>query len=183
LNNLFRLRSLQAKDIMTPRTVIQALQEDQSVDQALAIDTPFSRLPLFEKDRDDIHGFVLRGDILLAKARGEGDILLHTLKRPITTVHANTPLSSLMESLLDQRQHLALVVSEYGGTEGLVTLEDLVETLIGKEIVDEMDTVEDMQALARQRWTQRAKALGLNVDAAAETAGIKTAQADQSAPQ
>jgi CBS domain containing-hemolysin-like protein len=70
-------------------------------------------------------------------------------------------LSNLLEFLLDQHQHIALVVDEYGGTKGLVTTEDVVETLLGMEIVDEMDRVEDMQALARQQWTIRTRALGL----------------------
>ena len=73
-------------------------------------------------------------------------------------------LSGLLEFLLDKRQHIVMVAGEYGGTEGLVTLEDVVETLLGMEIVDEMDKVEDMQALARQQWQKRARALGLKVE-------------------
>ena len=76
------------------------------------------------------------------------------------------PISALLETFLDQRQHIALVVDEYGGTNGLVTFEDVVETLLGEEIIDEMDKEEDMQAVARQRWEKRAKALGLKVDKA-----------------
>ena len=73
-------------------------------------------------------------------------------------------LSELLENLLDQRQQIALVVDEYGSTRGLVSLEDVVETLLGMEIVDEMDRVEDMQALARQQWEKRASARGLNIE-------------------
>ncbi len=168
LKNLFRLRSLRAKDIMTPRTVIQAFQETQTVDEALEVNTPFSRLPIFTEDRDDIHGFVLKGDVLLAKSRGEGGTPLLDLKRDILSVPQTAPLSKLLETFLDRRRHLALVVNEYGGTAGLVTLEDLVETLVGQEIVDEMDRVEDMQALARPKWAKRAEALGLDVEAAGD---------------
>jgi CBS domain containing-hemolysin-like protein len=85
------------------------------------------------------------------------------MKRGIKTVPGNLSLTNLLEFLLDQRQQIALVVDEYGGTQGLVTTEDVVETLLGMEIVDEMDTVEDMQAMARRQWAKRARALGLAV--------------------
>jgi CBS domain containing-hemolysin-like protein len=126
--------------------------------------TPFSRLPLFGKNLDDVTGFVLKSDLLLCKARDQDDLKLDTLRREIPTVDKNMSLSGLLEFLLDKRQHIAMVTDEYGGTQGLVTLEDVVETLLGMEIVDEMDTVEDMQALARQQWQKRARALGLKID-------------------
>ena len=87
-----------------------------------------------------------------------------SLRRDIKTVFGEMPLSGLLEFFLDHREHIALVVNEYGGTKGLVTLEDVVETLLGMEIVDEMDKVEDMQALARRQWGKRARAMGLEVD-------------------
>ncbi len=165
IRNLFRFGSLRACDIMTPRTVIAAFPQDMTVSEAL--DTrpkgPFSRLPLYQTDIDHITGFILRDDLLLSKAHDRGDALLETLKRNLLTVPSEMKLSDLLTFLLDHRQHLALVVGEFGGTEGLVTLEDVVETLLGLEIVDEMDKVEDMQALARQQWAKRAKALGLEV--------------------
>ena len=166
VRNLFRFGSLKAKDIMTPRTVIVALRQDMTVTEALddRSHRPFSRLPLYQTNLDDITGFVLKDDMLLSKAQHRGDVRLETLKRDIMTVIGEKPLSSLLEFLLDKRQHIALVVDEHGGTTGLVTLEDVVETLLGMEIIDEMDKVEDMQALARQQWTKRAKALGLKVD-------------------
>lgn len=169
IRNLFRLESLEAKDIMTPRTVIVALQEGLRVDEVIDAQSnkPFSRLPIYGKDIDDITGFVLKDDILLAKAQGRGSVQLADLKRELQAISGAMPLSDLLEFLLDRRQHLALVVSEYGGTRGLVSLEDVVETLLGMEIVDEMDRVEDMQALARQQWARRARALGLQEDSEA----------------
>jgi CBS domain containing-hemolysin-like protein len=166
IRNLFRFESLKARDIMTPRTVIVGFHQASTVTEALESNaqTPFSRLLLYEKDIDDITGFVLKNDMLLAKARDQGDVILEKLKRNIVTVSEAMSLSGLLEILLDHRQHIALVVGEYGGTEGLVTLEDVVETLLGMEIVDEIDKVEDMQALARQQWTKRAEALGLDVE-------------------
>jgi CBS domain containing-hemolysin-like protein len=166
--NLFRFDSLTARDIMTPRTVISGLPQDMSVTEALHAKPPvtFSRLPLYQADLDHITGFILKDDLLNAKARGHDDVKLETLKREIKTVTGNMSLSNLFGFLLDKRRHIALVVDEYGGTKGLVTTEDVVETLLGMEIVDEMDKVQDMQALARQQWAKRAKALGLDVNGA-----------------
>jgi CBS domain containing-hemolysin-like protein len=169
IRNLFRFSSLTAKDIMTPRTVISGLPINLTVDEVLDTDNrpsvTFSRLPLYQVDLDHITGFILRDDLLLSKAQGHGNVGIDTLKRTILTVPGSLPLSNLLEFFLDQRQHIAMVIDEYGGTKGLVTTEDVVETLLGMEIVDEMDTVEDMQALARRQWAKRASALGLKVDA------------------
>ena len=148
---------------MTPRTVISGLPQGITVTEALENKPPvtFSRLPIYENDLDHITGFILRDDLLHSKALDSGDAKLQILKRDIKTVSHTMPLSNLLEFLLDQRQHIALVLDEYGGTKGLVTIEDVVETLLGMEIVDEMDQVEDMRALARQQWEKRAEALGL----------------------
>jgi CBS domain containing-hemolysin-like protein len=166
LRNLFRLGSLKAADIMTPRTVISALPQDATVAQAMdsVAQMPFSRLPVYEKDLDSISGFVLRTDLLLHKARNEDLVTVESLKRDILFVDENLPLSGLLDTLLDRRRQIAVVAGEYGETKGIVTLEDAVETLLGLEIVDEMDHVEDMQALARQQWRKRAGTLGLDTD-------------------
>lgn len=166
IRNLFRLSSLTASDIMTPRTVISALQKDSTVKDVLDAKpvVTFSRLPIYGKDLDHITGFILRDDLLLSNARDFGNVKIETLKRDIYSVPGSMPLSELLEFLLDQRQHIALVIDEYGGTKGLVTIEDVVETLLGMEIVDEMDRVEDMRALARQQWEKRAKAIALQRD-------------------
>lgn len=165
LRNLFQFASLTARDVMTPRTVIQALPEHTTIQQALNAkpDTPFSRLPVYSDSLDHVSGFVLKSEMLLAAARNQGDSPLTSIRRKLITVPASTRLSALLDRLLDQRQHIALVVGEYGGTDGLVTLEDVVETLLGTEIVDELDSIADMQALARRKWEQRAKTLGVSL--------------------
>ncbi len=177
IRNLFRFQALRARDIMTPRTVIFGLRQDMTVAEVLDdhAKSPFSRIPLYRTDLDDITGFTMKDDMLLSKAEGHGEAKLETLKREIMTVAEVMSLSDLLEFFLDHRQHIAIVVGEYGGTEGLVTLEDVVETLLGMEIVDEMDKVKDMQALARQQWAKRARAMGLEVDAS------KPVRAEQSA--
>ncbi|MBN2385085.1 HlyC/CorC family transporter [bacterium] len=166
IRNLFRFDSLKCRDVMTPRTVISAIPEDMTIREALAYLTqnPFSRLPLYKTDLDDITGFVLRDEILLFNAQGQFDDELKSLRRDILTVPESISLSSLLEKLLTNHQHIAIVIDEYGGTTGLVTLEDVIETLMGMEIVDETDNVEDMRALARKKWAERAKTLGIWVE-------------------
>lgn len=166
LKNLFHFRSSTIKDIMTPRTVVFALQENMTIAEFFEQhhQTPFSRIPIYNRDRDDITGFVLKDDIFLAQARGLQNARLHEYKREIKLVRSTFPVSELFEFLLDARAHIALVVDEYGGMEGIVTLEDVVETLLGLEIVDEADKTVDMQALARSLWEKRARRIGLITD-------------------
>lgn len=166
IKNLFRLGSINVTDIMTPRTVITALSDDKSVADTseYVAKIPFSRIPIYERDIDNITGFVLRDDVLLRDNQQRGNELLKALRRDILIVPESVVLTGLLENFLKGRQHIAIVVDEYGGTMGLVTLEDLVETLMGLEIVDEMDTVVDMRVLARKKWEERARALGINSD-------------------
>ena len=163
LKNLFRLSVLQTKDIMTPRTVLFSLPEEQTLAEALdtATKRPFSRIPIYDEGKDDITGFVLRSDILIGNANGRGNEPLKNIRRDIISVHDSLLLTELFERILNERQHLAMVLDEYGGTMGLVTLEDLVETLIGIEIIDETDAVVDMRSLARKRWKARAATMGI----------------------
>ena len=166
IRNIFRFESLKVDDIMTPRTVISALPEDMKIIDSLKHVTqiPFSRLPLYTTDLDNIAGFVLKEDILINAAQKQGDQKLNTLKREILTVPDSVSLTVLLEQFLKDRQHIAIVVNEHGGTDGLVTLEDLIETIMGMEIMDETDDVEDMRALARKQWKERAKGMGLDAD-------------------
>jgi CBS domain containing-hemolysin-like protein len=175
IRNLFRFDSIRITDIMTPRTVISAFPEEMSALDALkhVTQTPFSRTPIYGADMDDITGFVLKDDVLVLNAQGQGDKKLKSLKRDILAVPDLISLSALFEQFFQDRQHIAVIVDEHGGTEGLVTLEDLIETLMGMEIVDETDNVENMRALARKKWVERAKALGIDSEIALQ---IKTEQ-------
>ncbi len=165
MNNLLRLRSLRVQDIMTPRTVVIAAPEDQTASGLVALhpDLPVSRIPVFESTPDSITGFVLKFDVLTACAEGRGDEALVTWRRDIRAIPEDARLTELFDLLLQDRQHIAIVVDQYGGMAGVVTLEDLLETLLGLEIVDEADAVVDMQMQARRRWEDRAARLGLHI--------------------
>lgn len=165
LKNLFRMPILRAEDVMTPRTVMFSLQQDLIVAEVLEShgDLGFSRIPVYGENHDDVTGFVLKSDVLLNQYRNQGKAKLRDLKRELRAVEDDTPLDQVFEELLDYRAHLLLVVDHYGGTQGLVTLEDVVETLIGIEIVDEGDKIDDMRRLARQKWEERMRRLGIDV--------------------
>ncbi|MDF1764160.1 MAG: hemolysin family protein, partial [Oleibacter sp.] len=166
IRNIFQFDSLRVNDIMTPRAVVFALPENLSISDSLkyVTKTPFSRLPIYTTDIDDITGFVLKKDILVNAAQKRGDEQLKSFKREIPVVPKSVSLTALLERFTKERQHIAIVVNEYGGTDGLVTLEDLIETLMGMEIIDETDNDEDMRVLARQQWKERAVMMGLDVD-------------------
>ena len=163
LRNLFRLGSLRAKHIMTPRIVLFALPESATVGDVLATHTEFrfSRIPVFGDDLDDVTGYVLKDDVLLCGARDQHARRMGALRRDIVVVPESLPLPQLLERFLESSEHIALVVDEYGGTAGVVAMEDVVETVLGLEIVDEADSHKDMQALAREQWLKRARRLGL----------------------
>lgn len=166
LRGLFRLRALTARDVMTPRTVMFSHPERLTIGELLgaAESLRFSRIPIYAQDVDDVTGYVLKDDLLQQSAAGHDDSRLEELRRPILKVPETISLPDLFDRFLERREHIAIVYDEHGGVVGLVTLEDGVETLLGQEIVDEADTVEDMQELARRRWAERAQRLGLSVD-------------------
>ena len=148
---------------MTPRVVMQTLPEDATVDEAREHESlRFSRIPIHAPgNTDDVTGHVLKDDVLLHSARDQHEVRLASLKRKLMVVPPNVPLPVLFEQLLEQSEQLALVADEYGDVQGLVTIEDLLETMLGREIVDEADTVEDMRRLAHEHWERRARRLGL----------------------
>jgi CBS domain containing-hemolysin-like protein len=166
IKNLFRLRQLQAGDILTPGTVLYTLQEDKTVEEVIAQTPklPFSRIPIYSDTKDSINGFVLKFDIAECLVNQKSGTRLKDLKRDLFAIPKQMPLDELLEFLLKEKRHIALVVDEFGTTSGVVTLEDVVETLLGTEIVDEVDTIEDLQAHARELWRQRTAKMGLDTN-------------------
>jgi CBS domain containing-hemolysin-like protein len=164
IRNLLRLHKVRARDIMTPRTVVRVASEEQTIKafHTSAGVLPFSRIPLYEGEiKEHISGYFLKSELLEHLVHDKGDQSLDTIKRDITVVHDSFPISDLFDRFLEQREHIALVVDEYGGMSGIVTMEDVMETLLGIEITDESDSNEDMQSLARKKWEKRARRIGL----------------------
>ncbi len=163
LENLLKFQSIFVKSIMTPQIVIFAAEENESIEAFYEShnDTPFSRIPIYYEELNQFTGFVLKDEIMEMIIGGKGDQPLKSIVRTIAAVNEDTPIIRLFSKLIEKKAHISIVVDEYGMVSGLVTMEDIFETLIGIEIVDEMDSVEDMQVLARQNWELRAKKLGL----------------------
>jgi CBS domain containing-hemolysin-like protein len=163
LKNLMYLRHLRARDIMTPRTVAVAFDERTAVGSvaADAESLRFSRVPVFSRGQERLSGYVLKSDVLLAAADGRGELRLRDLRRDLIVLPDLVRVDSLFETMLQRDEHIAGLVNEYGGFSGVVTMEDVVETLLGSEITDEVDQITDLQALARKRWRERARRLGI----------------------
>lgn len=153
IHNLLALREMPVKDIMTPRTVTLAFKHDWTIRQVLD-DTKilrFGRMPVYEESIDKLSGFVLRSDILMAASMDEWDKVLFDMKKPLLTIGVEDSVDLALDTFLKSKVQILAVVDEFGGTAGLVTMEDAIETLLGEEIVDELDEHEDMRELAREQ--------------------------------
>jgi CBS domain containing-hemolysin-like protein len=169
VSNILRLGEMSVSDIMTPRTVIFTMPESSSIDDFVTeiADKPFSRIPVFAENQDDITGFVLRSDALLAAVKnrdaGDGVQTVGEMKIPIEVVPSTMAVDVLFQTFLKRGKQILMVANEFGMTVGLVTLEDVLETIVGVEIVDETDQVADMQKLARDLWKKRAGEKGIEL--------------------
>ncbi len=162
LKNLLLARKARVKDAMTPRTVMFSLSESVLVEEFFHKhdQSPFSRIPIYKDEPDNILGYVLRSDLLLAQARGNGGSYLSNYCHDIPGVLETVSLNQALNEFLGTRVHIMLVVNEYGSVQGVITLEDVIETILGLEIVDEKDKTIDMQKEARRLWQRRAKEKG-----------------------
>ncbi|MHB8203145.1 MAG: hemolysin family protein [Desulfomonilaceae bacterium] len=157
VHNIINLENRAIRDIMTPRTVIFSLDAGLTIEEATrALDQKgFTRIPIYEDDRENIIGYIMIHDLLSVKTLSNPKATIKTIAKPIPFVPETWDSLALLTSFLKQRRHIAIAVDEYGGVAGLVTLEDLIETLLGDEIVDETDRVVDLQERARQLKHQR----------------------------
>ncbi|WP_191858352.1 CNNM domain-containing protein [Hanstruepera ponticola] len=163
IKNLLTFKDVQAKDVMTPRTVMKTENENITVEEFFNknLNLRFSRIPIYVDTEDNIKGLVLKDDVFKEMALDNNKKKLSELKRNIIIVSRDLSIPILFEKLVESRNHMALVVDEYGSVSGLVTMEDVIETLLGLEIMDESDNVSDLQLQARKNWEARAKKLGI----------------------
>jgi CBS domain containing-hemolysin-like protein len=152
--NLLQLADVQVETIMTPRTVVMMFQEEQSIGDVMRSYTflPFSRIPLYGESADDVKGYVLRHEIYRRAAADEHDVKMREIARTLDVVPETNSVAQVLDEFIAEQDHIFLVIDEYGGTAGLITLEDTVETLLGIEILDESDRVADLRELARRRY-------------------------------
>ncbi len=163
IKNLLNFNSITVEDIMTPRTVVIAEDEDMTLVEFTKKhpEFRFSRIPVYKKKIDSLTGFVLKDEVLQNLLQKTANKQLKNIRRKIEAIPEVVPIPELFKLLIEKNTHIAMVVDEYGGMAGIVTMEDVIETLLGLEITDELDKVKDLQELARSNWEKRAKKLGL----------------------
>lgn len=167
LKNMFLLHETLVTDAMTPRPVVFSLPQSLTVQEYFDkhYDSRFSRIPVYDEDGEVFTGFVLKDDLLLAHARNNIDNTLETYRRELHSLSDKTSLSDAFDKVLHERAHIMVIIDEYGGMEGILTMEDILETLLGLEILDESDKAADMQKYARRMWKKRAQGMGITLHA------------------
>lgn len=158
IQNLIKLKSIKVSEIMTPRVVAVVANEEMTLGEFFEKKDAlhFSRIPIFHENKDNITGYIFREMVFEKLAEDEFTLKLSDIKREITVFAESITLFKAWEELLHKQEHIAFIVDEYGGMSGIVTTEDIIETLLGFEIVDEKDKHNDMQQFALERW-QRIK--------------------------
>lgn len=157
IQNLLKLDEIKAHDIMTPSSVVTMAESSQTIRDFYNSDdfAKFSRIPLYEEENDDyVTGYVLKQEILEKLAEDRFNVKLKDLERPILSFQEDESVSTIWEKLLEKKEHICVIIDEYGSMRGIVTLEDVIETMLGFEIVDESDEVVDMQQLAKEQWEE-----------------------------
>ena len=157
IQNMLKLSKVTAREIMTPSSVVEIADESMTVTEFRQHERyqTFSRIPVYKDDKDDyITGYVLRQTILEKLSEDKFSMRLSELVRPILSFQETESVSTIWERLLEKKEHISVIIDEYGCLRGIVTMEDVIETMLGTEIVDEKDTVTDMQAYAREQWIE-----------------------------
>lgn len=167
VENILTLRDVKAEDILTPRSVVHALDETITVSEALSAPQTanFTRIPVFAGSIDSIVGVIIKGQLYELERQGKGDVKLSEVKQAIHSISESLPVLPLLDVFIKRQEHIFLVEDHFGQTAGIVTLEDAIETFLGREIMDESDQVEDMQMLAKAKFRQRLKSTNNKISA------------------
>jgi CBS domain containing-hemolysin-like protein len=157
IQNIMKLDDIKAYDVMTPRVVAATAPEYMTLRQFYKQEelSHYSRIPVYSDSPEFITGYIMRYDVLANLAEDKFDTRLKSIKRRIAAFHEETTVSDIWESLLKTKDQIALIIDDYGCFQGIITLEDIIETILGMEIIDENDTITDMQQYARERWRKR----------------------------
>ena len=155
IKNMVKFKDVKIRNIMTPFSVMKTASEDQSIKDFYDKNPKlsFSRIPVFFEKMDNITGYVLKDTILEQIVKNDGDSNLSSIKRKPIFSNYESPIPLIFDKLIREREHISMVIDEHGTVRGLVTMEDIIETLLGREIMDETDTVIDMQALVKNKKT------------------------------
>ena len=165
--NLLSMEKTSIEDAMTPESVMFSVPESMTVENYCKEHQSerFSRIPIYGESPGEITGFVLLNDILLAHVNDEDGKAISEYRRELNAILEGFPLAAAFDQFLEQRANILLVVDEYGEVKGILTMEDVLETMLGLEIVDESDKSRDMQELARRFWRRRVSKSGASLPA------------------
>ena len=155
IKNMVKFKDVKIRNIMTPFSVMKIASESETI-QNFYNKNPklsFSRIPIYNEKIDNITGYVLKDNILEQIVKNNGDSLLKSIKRKAIFSNYESQIPQVFDKLIKEREHISIVTDHNGTVNGIVTLEDIIETLLGREIMDETDTVKDMQALAKSKKT------------------------------
>ncbi|MBQ7531224.1 MAG: DUF21 domain-containing protein [Paludibacteraceae bacterium] len=171
IQNVIRLDEIKAFEVMTPRVVAAIAPEKMTLREYYDSDAydHFSRIPVYADSPEFITGYVLRDDALEDLAEDHFETKLGDIKRSLPYFNEDTSISDIFDAMLKQKSQIALVIDEYGCFQGIITLEDIIETIFGFEIIDENDVITDMQQYARERWQKRQKRIAKHVSVANST--------------
>ena len=163
IQNLLKLDELTAHEIMTPSAVVEMAEGSMTIKEFYDSDLSHSRIPVYDDENDEyVIGYVLRQEILEKMAEDKFTSSLHDILRPIMRFSEDTSVADIWEKMLEKKEHISVILDEYGSVRGIVTLEDVIETMLGHEIVDEKDEVVDMQEYAKEQWEKAQKELILS---------------------
>lgn len=159
IRNLLMLNKISITDIMTPRSVVFGFEKQMTVGQVFNDHKTiqFSRIPVFNETMDNVEGVILRYKLMEAYAQDLDEMTIDNFMKPIHSVPEDSSVAACLDQFIKRKEHIFIVIDDYGVTTGIITLEDVVETLLGVEIVDEFDSVEDMRKYARELWEERKK--------------------------
>ncbi len=161
IQSFLKLDELHAEDIMTPSTVVASAIETMTLREFYEADDEefhsYSRIPIYDADEEYIKGYVLRSEVLDNLSDDRFKLRLGELMRPILTFQESVSVSTIWEKMLATKEHISVIIDEYGSMRGIVTMEDVIETMLGVEIVDESDEAVNMQDMAREKWEQQQK--------------------------
>ncbi len=165
IQNLLKLDELTAHEIMTPSAVVEMAEGNMTIREFYDSDLTHSRIPVYDEDNDEyVIGYVLRQEVLEKMAEDKFSTRLLDIARPIMTFSEETAVGDIWEKMLAKKEHISVILDEYGSLRGIVTLEDVIETMLGHEIVDEKDEVVDMQEYAKEQWKKAQEELLISDD-------------------
>lgn len=158
IQNILKLDEVTAHEIMTPSVVVEMVPGNMTIREFYESENTHSRILIYDEENDEyVTGYVLRQEVLEKMAEDKFDVTLDDIIRPIMTFREEDSVSDIWETLLEKKEHISAILDEYGSLRGIVTMEDVIETMLGHEIVDEKDEVVDMQEYAKEQWEKAQK--------------------------